>query len=408
MYRPPGSQTVYAVDLARVSDLMAGILQEGVAGVLLVNGVVVAKSLSTGRIGDVSADELTRLFSTPREPNRVIDEAPALRVMERDDDEPIFISSEPIRLATGRFDISGQPNLRVGFATTPSAVNVALSQIGTASLVAVGFVALAVLLAILIARWITARVTSLRDTLLDIAALELEAPSLPAMPSRELSQIREALQTALISLRTFSLFVPRELVLRLMALADGGTRIADKRTVTILFTDIAGFTSLASQMEPEGVTALLDDHFAMITTIVEEEGGVIGKFTGDGVMAYWGAPEATCNHATRGLAAVMRIQAAHEGSKASFGLRMGLHSGPVVAGTVGTATRLEYTVMGDTVNVASRLEQLGRDLAPDASCCALASANTCELVDTKEAQALHPLGQHALRGRRETIGVYRV
>lgn len=430
-YRPQGTATSVTIDRGRLAALMTGLMEEGVSAVLLADDRILARTSSGGRIDEVPDGSLQALFATPLDPDDVLDDAPTLRRVVRRGDEPAFLSSAPVELggpagsagsavvgsAVARSAGAGI-GLHVGFATTPSTVGDALDQIGMATLVAAAFVALAVLVALLLARRVTWRITQLRDALHDIAALELDgAGTMPPTPARELEDIRQALATAIRSLRAFSLFVPRQLVLRLLAHGDGSLRLAEARDVTVLFTDIVGFTSLASSMSPEEVTTLLNNHFAMVTHLVEAEGGTIDKYMGDGVLAFWGAPEASSDHAARGLRATWAILAAHEASAAGFGLRLGLHSGPAIAGTVGTSTRLNYTVMGDTVNVASRLEQLGREIDPDGRCCALVSAQTLQdtqtLGDTRtlgdtSCEECERIGKTVLRGRTAPLDVYRL
>lgn len=413
-YRPPGAATFVTLDLEQVTALMAGLMEEGFSAVLLAGDRVLARTFSGGRIDEVPDGSLRALFATPLDPDDVLDDAPTLRRVERHGDEPVFLSSSPVELGnlagSMASAVAGSAGagigLHIGFATTPSTVGDALDQIGIATLVAAAFVALAVLVALLLARRVTWRITQLRDALHDIAALKLEsAGTMPPTPARELEDIRRALATAIRSLRAFSLFVPRQLVLRLLAHGDGSLRLAEARDVTVLFTDIVGFTSLASSMSPKEVTTLLNDHFAMVTHLVEAEGGTIDKYMGDGVLAFWGAPEASSDHAARGLRAAQAILAAHEASAAGFGLRLGLHSGPAIAGTVGTSTRLNYTVMGDTVNVASRLEQLGREIDPQGRCCALVSAQTLEDASCGKCERI---GETLLRGRTAPLDVYRL
>ncbi len=406
-FRPSDTSVPVSIDLKAVSSLMSGILQEGVAGVVLLGDQVLARTRSDGRIDEASDAKLETLFKTPIVPDEVLDAAPTLQRVIRDDDEPVFISSSIIDLNGGSVAAgNARAILRVGFATTPSTVGRSIAQIGIASVVAFGFVILAVLFAFSLARRISRRITQVRDQLGRIAGLDLDAPDdIREMPARELEDIRLALATAIQSLRTFSLFVPKQLVLRLLAHGDGSLRLAETRNVTVLFTDIVGFTKLASTMDPADVTAMLNAHFAVVTDIIEAEGGIIDKFMGDGILAFWGAPEVTSDHAARGLRAASAILAAHQADKATFGLRLGVHSGPVIAGTVGTATRLNYTVMGDTVNVASRLEQLGREVDPDGHCCALVSAHTLAEAPTDDCE---PIGAHVLRGRDEPLEVYRL
>ena len=401
-FRPPGARFGVAVDLGALEATMSAMGREGVAGVLLSGGRVLARTRSGGRIDEADDAALEALFAVPLPPDEVVEDAPTLQRVRRDTDEPVFLSSAP--LPTPGLD------LRVGFATTPSTVGDAIEQIAVASLVALGVALLAVVLALLIARRIARAVSGVRDALDRIAALDLDAVEpIPAMPARELEDIRRALARAVLSLRAFGLFVPKTLVQRLLERGDGSLRLAEERDVTVLFTDIVGFTALASQMRPAEVTGVLDRHFAMVTEAVEAEGGTVDKYVGDGILAYWGAPEPSEDHAARAWAAATRIQEAHrramEEGTVRFGLRIGFHSGPVIAGTVGTGERLDYTIVGDTVNVASRLEQLGREVDPDCPCCALASGDVVARAGLRNGRSL---GRRALRGRDGEVEVFRL
>ena len=406
VYRAPGKATALVLDLEALKGIMTAMAREGVAGVLLANDRVLVRTRSGGRIDEVPDAELATFFATPLAPQEVVDDAPTLQRVRRDTDEPIFLSSEPVALARP----PGGLDLRVGFATTPSTVGGALAQIAVASLVALLVAVLAVVLALLLARRVARAVSGVRDTLHAIAALDLDAVEpIPAMPARELEDIRRALDRAVLSLRAFELFVPKRLVERLLEHGDGSLRLAEEREVSVLFTDIVGFTAMASAMKPADVTAVLDRHFAMVSEIVEGEGGTVDKYVGDGILAYWGAPEPAADHAARAWRAAERIQAAHVAAMGDgsvrFGLRIGVHCGPVVAGTVGTRERLDYTIVGDTVNVASRLEQLGRDLDPEGHCCALASN---DLAARAGAEGCERVGRHVLRGRAGAMEVVRV
>ena len=402
VYRVDGAPTLARIDLTEMRATMGAFMQEGVTGVLLGDGRILARTRSGGRVDDASDDVLMGMFAKPIPAGEVIEGAPNLNRVVRADDEPIFLSSEPLP--------TRGLNLRVGFATTPSTVGGALAQVLIASAVAGVIALLAILAALFIAKRVATSVGGVRDALHDISQLDLDAVRpLAPMPARELEDIRVALDRAVASLGAFGRFVPKALVQRLLERGDGSLRLAEECEVSVLFTDIVGFTALAAAMRPAEVTAMLDEHFALVAEAVEAEGGQVDKYVGDGILAYWGAPEPQADHAARALRAATAIQRAHTeavaAGKAEFGLRIGLHSGPAVAGTVGTAARLDYTIVGDTVNVASRLEQLGREIDPDCPSCALVSGDTCALAGDEGCDALGP---HALRGRDGMVDVYRV
>jgi class 3 adenylate cyclase len=164
----------------------------------------------------------------------------------------------------------------------------------------------------------------------------------------------------------FGHYVAPTLVERLLddasALALGGER----REVTVMFADLSGFTALSGQVEPEVLTAKTNEYLAYIVEHVDATGGYVDKFMGDAVMAMWGAPASDVRHATSAVTAAMgataRIRDAHERARASgeigFAVKIGINSGPAVVGNVGTPRRYNYTAVGETVNVASRLESV--------------------------------------------------
>ena len=128
---------------------------------------------------------------------------------------------------------------------------------------------------------------------------------------------------------------------------------------------------------------------------------MVDKFIGDAVMALWNAIDDQADHAARAVRAALAIAAAmredNAGARSPVRLRIGLHSGPVVVGNIGTATRMNYTVVGDTVNVAQRLEVLAKELLPGAEVAILLSAATAAALPPD--LRLTSLGRHQLRGR---------
>jgi len=173
-------------------------------------------------------------------------------------------------------------------------------------------------------------------------------------------------------LRRIDAFAPKHLWRRLMrsvreafllAVVDG--------EVTVMFTDIAGFTAMAAGRPAAVVADFLNDHFALVAACIEAESGVLDKFIGDGVMAYWEGSPKTPDHAIQATRAALAIADAirrDNGRRVARGeapvrLRIGLHSGPAVIGALGAPSRMARTVIGETVNIAQRLEQLGKAIA---------------------------------------------
>jgi len=134
--------------------------------------------------------------------------------------------------------------------------------------------------------------------------------------------------------------------------------------VTVMFADLSGFTALSGRVEPEVLTHVTNRYLTYIVEQVEATGGYVDKFTGDAVMAIWGAPVTDSRHAVNGIRAAMatvaRIRQEREAAGArgeiSFSVKIGLNSGPAIVGNVGTDKRYNYTAVGETVNLASRLE----------------------------------------------------
>jgi adenylate cyclase len=143
----------------------------------------------------------------------------------------------------------------------------------------------------------------------------------------------------------------------------------ERREVTVMFADLSGFTALSGKVGPEELMELTNGYLGLIVEAVETTGGYVDKFIGDAVMALWGAPLADPDHAAsaaraalRALANVMRAKAeADKRGEPGYTLKIGLNTGPAVVGNVGAARRYNYTAIGETVNVAARLEGVPED-----------------------------------------------
>jgi adenylate cyclase len=149
-----------------------------------------------------------------------------------------------------------------------------------------------------------------------------------------------------------------------IAQQDGAIRLGgERRAVTVLFSDIRGFTTMAESMGPDAVAQLLSDYFSEMVEVIFEHGGTLDKFIGDAVMALWGAPISHDDDPDRALQAAIAMQQAIEelnrewaaAGRPEIGVGVGIAHGEVFAGNIGSHRRLEYTVLGDAVNVAARL-----------------------------------------------------
>jgi len=235
---------------------------------------------------------------------------------------------------------------------------------------------------------------------------------------REIDDAAEALEKARATLKWFGLYVPRRLVARLMEEGEESL-LSKRRTVTVMFTDIVGFTPQAEDMDERSTAELLNHHFALMGAAIEREQGVIDKYIGDSVMAVWGGIRKMPDHADaacRAALAIAEVMREDNTARRAQGLepirlRVGVHSGPVVIGNIGAPERMNYTVVGDAVNVAQRLEQLGKEHMLDSEeIVVLTSGDTLEALQDPAALGVQPVfvGEQTVRGRIEPEKVYRL
>jgi len=193
-------------------------------------------------------------------------------------------------------------------------------------------------------------------------------------------------------------------------IAGGEASRGETRTATVVFLDLAGFTGISEGLPPEKIVSLLNLYFEAATSCVEAEGGLVNKFIGDGVLAVFGVPADLPGDASAAIAALralerkmgeINLRLAREGAP-ELRFRAGVHRGEVLAGVVGSRKRLEYTVIGDAVNVASRLEQLGKERGH----AVIVSEATAAALGAGERAGLTSLGEVTIRGRREAVTVY--
>jgi adenylate cyclase len=198
----------------------------------------------------------------------------------------------------------------------------------------------------------------------------------------------------------------RRLTDELEAVRLGGERVP----LTILFSDIRGFTTLSERLPAEEVIALLNEYLERMTDVVFRHGGTLDKFIGDAVMAFWGAPVPDPDHARRAVEAALDMLAEvdaldrawrERGTSAGLAIGIGIHTGEAVVGNVGSlARKLDYTAIGDAVNLASRLEGLNKEYGTRA----IVSASTRGAADGP--YDFHPLGDVRVKGKEEPVRIF--
>lgn len=285
--------------------------------------------------------------------------------------------------------------------------------------IGLGILALSLLLAVVLGRAIARPVRDLAGAARAVSSFDFRRiPQAKGSAFRELDSAALAFNSMLSGLRWFETYVPRSLVLRLIHLGEDGVK-SEERPVTVLFTDIVGFTAASQQLTPRGTADFLNHHFGLLAAEIERSGGTVDKYIGDSVMAFWGAPDDQADHAQRACRAALAIAAALErdnrkrpaGGQPEVRLRMGIHSGPAIVGNIGAPGRVNYTLIGDTVNLANRLEAFGKEaaaVAPDVAGTAIVLLSEATRGLLGPSWQVEDLGPHQMRGRAGKIRVFRL
>jgi adenylate cyclase len=209
----------------------------------------------------------------------------------------------------------------------------------------------------------------------------------------------------------FGRFVSPEVSAQLIAgqIKLGG----EQRTVTILMSDLRDFTRLSEESPPEEIVDLLNEYFGAVVKASKQYGGIVNKFVGDSALIIFGAPVTMTHHAGRALATALAMRAALveiNARRCEAGLSplrqgIGIATGSVIAGQVGSEDRMEYTVIGDAVNVASRLEALTKTLS---ACDIIVSGSTVAALDNPNLWQWADLGPLEVRGKVAAVHTYRL
>ena len=217
----------------------------------------------------------------------------------------------------------------------------------------------------------------------------------------------------------FGRYVSEEVARTVLASPEAAGLGGDLREVTILFSDLRGYSTIVEHLAPTDVIAIVNRYLDVMGTLIDEHGGCVLELLGDGILAVFGAPVRADEHAARALTCARAMQrrltelnreweaagaarAWQERGLATLGMRIGVHSGKVVAGNIGGASRMKYAVLGDAVNVAARLEQLNKELTTTL----LFSAAVYERLPAELQAEAEARGDYLLKGRAQPVTVF--
>ncbi|MFV1957844.1 MAG: adenylate/guanylate cyclase domain-containing protein [Planctomycetota bacterium] len=268
--------------------------------------------------------------------------------------------------------------------------------------------ALSVFLASLLARRIATPLTKIADELARVGNFDLSPQPAPASLIREVAVVADSVDRMKASLRSFGRYVPTDLVRDLLSHGQEARLDGRLRPLTLFFSDVKGFTSVSEGMAPQVLVDALGAYLEVLTRGVQGWGGTIDKFMGDGVLAFFNAPRDDPDHVAHACRAALAVQQALAAKRPEweaeglppFLTRIGLHTDEVVVGNIGTAERFSYTVLGDGVNLAARLESLNKAYGT----WILASRDVRERVG--DAFEWRRIDRTAVAGRTEGTDVY--
>jgi len=241
-----------------------------------------------------------------------------------------------------------------------------------------------------------------------VRSLTLDRPISIRSSVLEIEKLIAATKLLKSSISSFAAFVPRGLVQELLKSETTIEIGGQSRYLTVMFTDIKNFSTLAEAEPARELFIRVSSYFEIVTRAVNEEFGTVDKFIGDGVMAFWGAPALREDHAYRACVAAIKAQRRMEIRNAAWAadgkpglhMRVGIHADAVLVGNVGSAERLSYTVFGDGVNIAARLEGTNKDFGT------WICVSHSVFREAGERLWLRPIDNVTVKGRRGDLAVY--
>jgi len=268
--------------------------------------------------------------------------------------------------------------------------------------------ALSLFIIFILYRQITVPLKKLAGETKKIQNFSLEEPINIKARLYEIRALIDATERMKIGLQSFRKFVPADLVRQLIQTHQEAKIHGERREIAIMFTDIENFSTISENSSPRELTAQLSNYLEELTKIIMAHQGTVDKYIGDAIMAFWGAPTEISDHILKScIAAVECRKKTHDlnqqwkqDGKYEFKTRFGIHAGDVIVGNIGSEQRLSYTAVGDTVNIASRLEGLNKIYGTEI----LISETVYDSV--KQGMIARRLDSVLVKGRNEPLNIF--
>jgi len=249
------------------------------------------------------------------------------------------------------YPLGRPPGWKLGIYTSSPPVLSLKGRVWAAVVIAGIVITLSIRVSIVLARALSRPLRGLALVAKRIGQFELDVDPLPGSWLSEIQETDETMNSMVEGLRWFARYVPRQLVKRLMERPDVDR--ANTRQLTVLFTDVAGFTSMSENMSATETAEFINHHLSLVSACIEAEDGTVDTFIGGAVMAFFGAPEPQPDHASRDCRAALAIRTAIRVDNAdrsarnlsTIYVRIGIHTGPVVVGNIGSEDRVNYTIL---------------------------------------------------------------
>lgn len=236
------------------------------------------------------------------------------------------------------------------------------------TLITLGVLVISALLVYYLSKRISSPIVKLASEVNKIKQLDLASEVRVTSSIKEIILMDTSIAAMRNALRSFARYVPKRIVKQLIEKGEEIALGGEKKEITVFFSDIAGFTSFSEIHSTEVVMTLLSEYFDALSKIIIKEEGIIDKYIGDSIMAFWGAPLEIADHAIRACTAAIHCQAflskfnqkREEEGQSPLATRIAMNTGTVIVGNIGTLERMNYTVIGDVVNAAAHLQPVNK------------------------------------------------